>query len=495
GALGNLSTGAQNVAVGRAALNSSSTGSNNVAIGFQAMLNTATGSSNVAVGTQALINGRSDFNVAIGSVSLTNLLGGQFNTCLGYSTGTFMTGSESRNICIGTGANVNAGFSDTIAIGTNVTTTNNYQLRIGSGTGSATGQLNRAFISGISGIAAGATVTQIVSVDSTNQLGTGSLYWDYANTRLGVATITPAATVGIFGGFDLFSPNAGGRNVSALFRNNDGNFGSQASIYVGQASSATTSGQYTELWGGSAVSLGLTGGGLRIWNGANNANLFSYQYDGTNYSSTITAGGVSATILNFVGNKTTMSYLSDNDNPRFRFARTGGLVGTFGTVQFEFDNTGAGGQLNNTFVFNGSVSVTGSLSKGGGSFKIDHPLDPQNKYLYHSFAESPDMLNIYNGNVFLDEAGEATVNLPSYFEALNRDFKYQLTPFAIAIVYVRKKIENNQFSIGSNVPNIEVSWQVTGIRKDRFALANAVVPEVEKEPEKKGSYLHPEVYL
>ena len=36
--------------------------------------------------------------------------------------------------------------------------------------------------------------------------------------------------------------------------------------------------------------------------------------------------------------------------------------------------------------FQGRVRVTGNLSKGGGSFKIDHPLDPENKYLQHSFV-------------------------------------------------------------------------------------------------------------
>jgi hypothetical protein len=71
--------------------------------------------------------------------------------------------------------------------------------------------------------------------------------------------------------------------------------------------------------------------------------------------------------------------------------------------------------------------VTGTLTKGGGMFKIDHPLDPENKYLSHSFVESPDMMNIYNGIIRLNALGEAWVVLPDYFEALNRDFRYQLT--------------------------------------------------------------------
>ncbi len=146
--------------------------------------------------------------------------------------------------------------------------------------------------------------------------------------------------------------------------------------------------------------------------------------------------------------------------------------------------------------FTGNVTVTGTLAKGGGTFKIDHPLDPENKYLYHSFVESPDMMNIYNGNITTDQNGFAIVTLPDYFTALNKDFRYQLTvvsnDFAQAII--SEKIQNNQFKIRTDKPNIEVSWQVTGIRKDPWANQNRVTPEVDKEPEFKGKYLHPEAY-
>jgi hypothetical protein len=139
------------------------------------------------------------------------------------------------------------------------------------------------------------------------------------------------------------------------------------------------------------------------------------------------------------------------------------------------------------------VNVVGTLSKGGGSFKIDHPLDPANKYLYHSFVESPDMKNMYDGNVTTDAAGLATVTLPDWFEALNRDFRYQLTvigQFAQAIV--ASKVANNQFRIQTDKPNVEVSWQVTGIRQDAFANANRIPVEAEKAPADRGRYLYPE---
>ncbi len=149
--------------------------------------------------------------------------------------------------------------------------------------------------------------------------------------------------------------------------------------------------------------------------------------------------------------------------------------------------------FNGTVTINGNLSVTGNIAKGGGTFKIDHPLDPANKYLVHSFVESPEMMNIYSGNIITDEKGYARVELPAYFEAANKDFRYQLTvigTFAQAIV--KEKIKNNTFLILTNEPNVEVSWSVTGIRSDKYANANRVVDVVEKE--QKGTYIHPELF-
>lgn len=145
--------------------------------------------------------------------------------------------------------------------------------------------------------------------------------------------------------------------------------------------------------------------------------------------------------------------------------------------------------------FDGDVNVTGTISKGGGSFKIDHPLDPQNKYLYHSFVESPDMKNIYDGTVITDASGYATVTLPDWFEALNKDFRYQLTvigDFSQAIV--AQEIQNNQFTIRTDKPNVKVSWQVTGIRHDPFAEKNRIPVEEYKRGDDVGKYLHPDAY-
>src|SRR5262249_6427034 len=120
---------------------------------------------------------------------------------------------------------------------------------------------------------------------------------------------------------------------------------------------------------------------------------------------------------------------------------------------------------------------------------------PANKYLYSSAVESPDMLDIYNGNVTTDANGEAVVTLPDYFEALNRDFRYELTPigqFAQAIVW--QEIKGNRFVIKTDKPGVKVSWMVTGIRNAPYSQQQAVTPEVPKPAGEQGTYLHPGAY-
>ncbi len=153
------------------------------------------------------------------------------------------------------------------------------------------------------------------------------------------------------------------------------------------------------------------------------------------------------------------------------------------------------GAFTGDVIVNGDVDIVGNLTKGSGAFKIDHPLDPTNKYLYHSFVESPDMKNIYDGNVTTDAGGVAEVVLPDWFEALNKDFRYQLTvlgQFAQAIV--AEKIKDNRFKIRTSLPNVEVSWQVTGIRQDAFAEKHRIPVEGLKPEKERGSYLHPAVF-
>jgi hypothetical protein len=144
--------------------------------------------------------------------------------------------------------------------------------------------------------------------------------------------------------------------------------------------------------------------------------------------------------------------------------------------------------------FVGNVEVTGGCcAAGAGSYRIDHPLDPENRYLYHAAVESPDMKNIYDGVAVLDSNGDAVVTLPDYFEALNRDFRYQLTAVGAPMsdLYIVEEISGNSFKIAGGVPGMKVSWQVTGIRRDPYAEQNRIPVEQEKPANERGTYQHP----
>ena len=168
-----------------------------------------------------------------------------------------------------------------------------------------------------------------------------------------------------------------------------------------------------------------------------------------------------------------------------------------GVAAFHLTNQGPGifAQGAPAGLFNGDVTINGRLRASVKSFVIDHPLDPANKYLIHSAVESPDLMNVYSGEIVTDTEGNATVVLPEYFEALNGDFRYQLTVIGkLAQVGVASEIENNRFTIKTDQPEIKVSWQVTGIRQDASAKALPASVEEEKPEAERGLFLNPEHY-
>ncbi len=145
--------------------------------------------------------------------------------------------------------------------------------------------------------------------------------------------------------------------------------------------------------------------------------------------------------------------------------------------------------------FFGNVNVTGTIFMPSLISRVDHPADPEGKYLQHASVQAPDMINVYSGNIVTDGTGEATVTLPDYFTLINADFRYQLTvigQFAQAIV--SQEIQDNKFTIKTDKPSVKVSWQVVGTRQDSFARANRIVVEQAKMPHELGKYAHPELY-
>jgi hypothetical protein len=133
---------------------------------------------------------------------------------------------------------------------------------------------------------------------------------------------------------------------------------------------------------------------------------------------------------------------------------------------------------------------------GTKNFRIDDPLDPANKYLVHAAVESDQALDTYSGNITTDSSGLATVQLPAWFERINTDFRYQLTIVGSRgwNARVSQEIEDNQFTIQTDQPNVEVSWQVTAQRNDPYMRAHPFQAEQAKTGEEQGKYVTPQAY-
>jgi len=172
--------------------------------------------------------------------------------------------------------------------------------------------------------------------------------------------------------------------------------------------------------------------------------------------------------------------------------------------------TGVAGQSTNTSLSYGlysyddggianNLDVANNFYAGGTkSFRIDNPNSPDEKFLVHFCAESPEVLNIYRGTIILNANGEAVVDMPEYLEQINRNFSYSLTAVGSAApnIFIKEKISNGKFIIAGGNANQEIDWVVYAERNDKYMQAN---PEVRNaEPEKtgryKGKYVHPELY-
>ena len=164
-------------------------------------------------------------------------------------------------------------------------------------------------------------------------------------------------------------------------------------------------------------------------------------------------------------------------------------VGTTGAPGVQFDapsGIALNGPIVNTTLTTNRIDATDieadTLSVSGSkNFRIDHPLAPETKYLQHACLESNEIKTLYDGIVVTDDTGYAEVVLPDWFQALNADFRYQLTvigSFARAII--SEEVHDNRFVIRTDEPLTRVSWQVTGIRHDAAARAFPLQVELDK---------------
>ena len=204
----------------------------------------------------------------------------------------------------------------------------------------------------------------------------------------------------------------------------------------------------------------------------------------------------SAIILEGTGNRNYMNKITqyfDGNNPT-----------TNSQLVFNVSSSSSGGSQqvmilygNKNVTVKGDLKVEGTLSKGGGTFRIDHPLDPLNKELYHSFVESPEMMNIYKGNSKTIK-GRAEIKMADWFAALNGnitdDYSFSITPLNsfCGEYYVDNKdiASRGAFEVFTK-NDCEFSYVVYAVRHDRWAEANRVQVEAIKD---KPGYIYPQLW-
>jgi trimeric autotransporter adhesin len=434
-ALATNSTGWYNVAIGGAALAYNTSGGNNTASGFDALAYSTTGSNNTASGFDALDN---------------NLTGNN-NTALGYTAGPDGNSTALSN-STALGANATVSQNNTLVLGqTTVGSPGNTYVNVGIGTATPRSALEAA-------VSASHLLGPVFTLTNSGQGGSGAAtaidFNSYAPYTTG--TYNPAARIEAvdddFGNDLVFLSNVQGGANNGLQTNMvisaDGQIGvggnTEPTLLETQFGSIANINGYSGVFGAGAYGPGLQTGG-----------------DGGNFY-----GG-----------------------PSESAAAGDGIFAMVGSGITDADTSGYAG------FFYGDVYVNGTLSASTKDFKIDHPLDPANKYLVHASVESSEQMNIYTGNAVTDEFGLATVKLPDWFEAENTDFRYQLTVVGRkAQAWIAEEVSNGQFKISSDATYTKVSWQITAVRQDAYAKAHPLVVEQVKPARERGFYTHPELY-
>ena len=377
-----------------------------------------------------------------------------------------------------------------------------------------------------------------VFTSNAGDMGNSILYQQAATNYLGIETANPQYNFQLvvpgedwlWGGFALVPAFSGGSNWNTLYGNGGSGFsligtaknkgypnsrldmGGNATInfQTGDGSAAPTSKMFVTAAGN--VGIGTTNPQRMLDVNGN------FMVDG---SGNVTVSGniaqVSSASSSFTGN------VSFNGNTSVQ-----GSANVFGTLeahngidsnsvsaysgnQLQLCGVSVGGAPNvhvcgglgmDGVLTAGSAQINGTLSaqnlnvSGTKNFKIDDPLDPANKYLYHASIESSEVMNLYTGTALLDKRGEAWVQLPNWFEALNGNFRYQLTAIGAPApkLHIAQEISGNRFKIAGGKRGLKVSWQVAGIRQDAYIQAHPMQVEVEKTGSERRTYLHPELF-
>lgn len=352
--------------------------------------------------------------------------------------------------------------------------------------------------------------------------GTGGDFQTDSPGGAGVKGIATATTGGSYGGY--FSSASGGGY--GIYAQNTGVGSAKAGYFVTTGASGTAvRGESTNTtglgYGGTFVTASDTGRGVSgiassltgtsyagYFTSKSNSSRTLYSYamgtSGTNYGGYFLTASPDGYGVFALSKGNTAVYGRDSGGNttgvggQFETNSTGGY-GVYGiATHTTSDNCGVYGETQSPSHGFGLFSHGRTGASGTKSFRIDHPLDPENKFLYHYSAEGPEPLNLYSGTVVTDVKGFAWVQLPDYFGEINKNPRYQLTVVDesedFVMAKVSKRLSNNRFQIRTNKPKVEVCWRVEASRNDRFVQAYGA-PEVAVKPEtSKGRYQDPELY-
>lgn len=476
-------TGQRNFFAGYQSGMQNTEGNYNVAMGYQAGKGNIDGFYNVFIGYQAGLNSNTASNVFIGQAAGVNTVDGWSNVYIGQVAGRNNV-SGIRNIMIGRDAGSSIEGSDNTLLGTfagsdMLTGSSNVMIGIEANSNGTEGN-NNVYLGGYAGYSNDGSSNVIIGRSAGPNAHSYSTQSDYNNSVM----------IGYRSGYNNL---VGTGNVFLGYNSGYNETGSNK-LYISNSSSNNL------IYGEFDNKILKIGGRM----GINTDPSTSYQLYVAETTETSDAPAI------YGEHDVTDNYgVGVKGKSRYRAVygvattATGSGYGIYGYAsgtgtgtRYGVYGNASGGATAWAGYFLGNVEVTGTVTKASSATKIDHPEDPGNKYLQHANVGSPDMKNMYDGVVALDASGRATVLLPEYFSALNKEFRYQLTAIGkpAPSIYVEKEIEGNMFVIAGGEAGMKISWQVTGIRKDPFAENNRMDVVKEKRPENKGKYLHPELY-
>jgi hypothetical protein len=423
---------------------------------------TITSSGNVGIGINPLVKldvngvicgGTADTVKALyGGVlsGYSNLAGDQYGDTTATVAGGWNNSAIGRWTFIGGGiGNIASEYSATIS-GGRLNVASNYYATVAGGYGNGA--------SGFVATVGGGTLNSVSGNYATAAGGWGnSASSDYSVVGGGYYDTTKALYGGVFSGnnnlagdatTDTAATIAGGWNNSALDKY----------TFVGGGNNNTASGQYSTVGGGqsnaSIERYTMVGGGE-----GNTADYICATVGGGEYN---TASGGYSTVGGGLYD-TAAGYCSFTTN----FSTTV-LNGHNHSAAFTTSHTTASDQVR------AAAFSTGTLV-----FTMDHPDNPMKEILNQYAVGADDPVLMYNGTAYIAENGRVEVNLPDYFNKINRNPRIQLTGIGTSDVYVAEEISGNRFVIGGK-SNTKVYWQVTAERKDINAeIARIQTPVVQ----------------